>query len=142
MYLQYFIAQYECVSMYSMCLSLTHSLSFCWTSWCLRASLSKAQVVDGWVQWAALEARLTGDIYEGVTVWACVRDWQGRGLSDIGLPISRQESTTPTTPHPKGQALWPDPDICPCTQQLLFRSPLLNPCLLWPTIYELIKRLV
>lgn len=105
MYLQHFITVWVCGSMYSIRLSLTHSLPFSWTSWCLQASLWKAQVVDGWVHWAALEARLTGDIYEGVSVWACVRDWQGRGLSDIGLSISRQESTTPTTPHPKGQAL-------------------------------------
>lgn len=30
------------------------------------------------------------------------RDW---GQSDLGLPITRQESTIPTTPHHKGQAL-------------------------------------
>lgn len=44
---------------------------------CLWASLSVAAVVDGWVHRAALEARLTGDIYEGVRVWETGRagDW-------------------------------------------------------------------
>lgn len=39
--------------------------------------LSVAAVVDGWKHGAALEARLTGDIYEGVRVWETGRagDW-------------------------------------------------------------------
>lgn len=89
----------ECTSMYSMCLSLTHSLLFRWTppsislkssgSWWVSALSSTWGQINRW------HLRGCECVY--------VQDWQDRGLSDIGLLSADRSQLLPLLPALKGR---------------------------------------